>query len=143
MGQSITVVKDIRPGERRVLLQPREITKIRDGGFEVCVESGAGDNAGISDETFARAGATILDRDAAWSQPFVVKYKAPEPEEFDLFHENLTLGAYLHAEDEDELVSAMCRAGMTAYSFEYFESKDGLLPMATADDEIAGKLSIF
>lgn len=81
--------------------------------------------------------------ETAWNKPYVVKYKAPEPQEYKYFRKDLTLGAYFHAEDEDVLVHHMCEANMTAYSFEFFETPQGHLPMATADDEIAGKLAIL
>jgi alanine dehydrogenase len=109
----------------------------------VLVEKGAGENAGIPDDTYREAGAEIVDRETAWAQCFAVKYKVPQPEEFGFFHKDLHLATNFHAEDDPVLTQRMCESGMTGYGFEFFENEDGSLPATTHDDEIAGKTAIF
>jgi NAD(P) transhydrogenase subunit alpha len=57
----VAVPKETAPGERRVALVPETVSKLRDAGFELRVERGAGANAGFSDEEYAAAGAELTD----------------------------------------------------------------------------------
>jgi hypothetical protein len=58
-GMKISVPKERRIHETRVAASPDTVKKFIGLGFDVIVESGAGDGASISDEAFADAGATI------------------------------------------------------------------------------------
>ena len=55
----IAVVKETRPGERRVALVPESVKRLIAKGTEVVVESGAGLEAGFDDEGYVSAGASI------------------------------------------------------------------------------------
>jgi proton-translocating NAD(P)+ transhydrogenase subunit alpha len=59
----VAVVKETAPGERRVALVPDAVAKLRSAGHEILVETGAGDGAFFSDESFSGAGATIVAGD--------------------------------------------------------------------------------
>ena len=80
---SISLVKETRPGEYRVLLLPDVVRSLREAGLTVFVEYGAGDGARVPDGEYAAAGATLTDTEGAWSKSdFIVKYKAPTAEEY-------------------------------------------------------------
>ena len=55
----IAIAKERRPHERRVAATPDTIKRYLQWGFDVTVESGAGEGASISDAAFADAGATV------------------------------------------------------------------------------------
>ena len=57
----VAVPRETAPGERRVALVPETVSKLRDGGFEVQVERGAGAAAGFADDAYAEAGAELVD----------------------------------------------------------------------------------
>ncbi len=61
----IAVPKETAPGERRVALVPESAKKLIQAGYEVAVESGAGDAAGYPDAGYREAGATIESDPAA------------------------------------------------------------------------------
>ena len=50
----VAVPKETAPGERRVALVPETVSKLRDAGFEVRVERGAGAAAGFPDDDVRR-----------------------------------------------------------------------------------------
>ena len=60
----IGVPKERLPQEKRVAVSPDSIKKLIALGFEVVVESGAGDGSSFSDGVYKEAGASIA-RDAA------------------------------------------------------------------------------
>ncbi|MFM7146073.1 MAG: NAD(P)(+) transhydrogenase (Re/Si-specific) subunit alpha, partial [Actinomycetales bacterium] len=59
----LLVPAETMPGERRVAMVPSVIGKLRQLGFEVVVESGAGRAAYAEDAAYVEAGATIVPSD--------------------------------------------------------------------------------
>jgi NAD(P) transhydrogenase subunit alpha len=77
----VGVVKETAAGERRVALTPDAVSRLRNSGVEVMVESGAGASAWFPDEDYAQAGATIVDRDALYAlADAVLSVGQPPPE---------------------------------------------------------------
>jgi NAD(P) transhydrogenase subunit alpha len=75
----LAVPREIRPDERRVALVPESCKKLVKAGIQVAVESGAGVQAGVADDAYVEAGATI-ERDAAGllaAADFVLKVQPP------------------------------------------------------------------
>jgi len=69
----VAVVRETFPGERRVALVPAALAKLIAAGWEVLIESGAGQQAGLPDAQYEAKGATIVaDRQAAFDQADVV-----------------------------------------------------------------------
>jgi H+-translocating NAD(P) transhydrogenase subunit alpha len=56
----IVVVRETAPGERRVALVPESCRKLIQAGYEIAIESGAGEAAGFSDSSYTDAGAAIV-----------------------------------------------------------------------------------
>lgn len=56
----VAVLRETRPGERRVAMVPAEVTFLKDkAGLDVHVEAGAGVAAGFPDQAFREAGANV------------------------------------------------------------------------------------
>jgi NAD(P) transhydrogenase subunit alpha len=60
----IAVPKETAPGERRVALVPESCKKLKQAGYDLSIQSGAGDAAGYADTEYAQAGADV-QRDRA------------------------------------------------------------------------------
>src|SRR5689334_3658598 len=60
----IAVPKETAPGERRVALVPESCKKLIQSGYQISIESGAGDRAGFLDPAYGDAG-VAFDRDPA------------------------------------------------------------------------------
>jgi len=75
----IAVIKEALPGERRVALVPESCKKLIQAGYEVAIESLAGESAGFPDDAYREAGATINpDPEAAVrAADLVLKVTAP------------------------------------------------------------------
>jgi alanine dehydrogenase len=111
-------------------------------GIAVCVETGAGDGASISDSDFVAAGATIVPTAAdAWAQPMVVKVKEPKEEEFGFLRRDLTLFTYLHLAAYPKVAHALIAAGTTSFAYETVQIPDGSLPLLAPMSEVAGRLA--
>ena len=57
---NLGVLKESRDGETRVALIPNLVEKVKAKGYDVLVQSGAGEIAGVSDAEFQEAGATVV-----------------------------------------------------------------------------------
>src|ERR1700722_19291474 len=55
----IAVPRETAPGERRVALVPESCKKLIQGGYEISIESHAGDAAGFSDAAYEELGVAV------------------------------------------------------------------------------------
>jgi NAD(P) transhydrogenase subunit alpha len=80
---TVFVPKEAREGETRVAAVPETVQRLIRDGFSVSVERGAGTHSMISDESLAKAGATLVDdAPAAYAAAdVVVKLHPPTDEE--------------------------------------------------------------
>lgn len=140
----ISILKERRAGEERVILLPEGAAKFTDAGYQVLVESDAGLLAGYDDTAYRAIGAEIVDTNTAWNTSDVVfKYKAPGPEEYRYFREGMHMASFMHAEGNLDLVEAMRSSGMSGYALEFFRTADGDFPVPVSDNEISGKMAII
>lgn len=75
----IGVPKETAPGERRVALVPESCKKLIQAGYEIAIESQAGDAAGFADAAYRELGVTVESGPAAvlGSADLVLKVTAP------------------------------------------------------------------
>lgn len=122
----IGIPKERRTVETRVAASAESVKKLINLGFEVVVETGAGDTAGLPDAAFEQAGATIAkDAKAALSTADVVaKVAKPltagegELDEVALMKKGAILLAPLAALQPGNDVAAYAEAGITAFALE-------------------------
>lgn len=70
---TVGVPKEIFQNERRVALSPAGVQALIKQGFNVVVESGAGESSKFGDEQYTQAGATIRDLKDVLGSDVVVK----------------------------------------------------------------------
>ena len=138
---SIGVPSEIKRDERRVALTPDGVSELVAQGMEVRVQAGAGQGAGISDDSFAAAGARLVSQEEAWGAHLVVKVKEPQSEEFPFLRADLVLFTYLHLAAYPEVGRALLDAGTTGVAYETVQLEDGSLPLLAPMSEIAGRLA--
>jgi len=69
----VAVVRETFPGERRVALVPAVVPSLTKAGWQVVLESGAGETAGFTDEAYRNKGVEeFVDRNTAFEQADVV-----------------------------------------------------------------------
>jgi NAD(P) transhydrogenase subunit alpha len=107
--QRIGVTREIFPGEKRVATVPEVVEKLIKLGFAVSVETGAGDAANCSDETYAAAGAQIVDSAAkVWAESDIVfKVCVPTSAEVDMMREGGILIGFIWPAQNPELMQQL------------------------------------
>ncbi|MEM7588624.1 MAG: Re/Si-specific NAD(P)(+) transhydrogenase subunit alpha [Myxococcota bacterium] len=76
----VGIPQELTPGEKRVALHPQVVQPLIRLGFQVVVQAGAGRQAGLDDESFAKAGAQIeTDPQNVWKTCDVI-FKVSPPQ---------------------------------------------------------------
>lgn len=115
----IAIPKERRAGEARVAASPDTVKKYVQMGFEVVVETGAGEGASIADSVYQDAGATIAaDAAGAFGADVVLKIQRPTDEEIALFKEGAVLIAGLAALTNKDMVQKLADRKVTAFAME-------------------------
>jgi alanine dehydrogenase len=140
----VGVPKEIKSLEKRVGLVPFAVRALHGMGINVLVERQAGAGSGYSDVDYELAGARMVTSaaDVYGEADLIQKVKEPLQPEYSLLRPGQILFGFLHlaTPENQNLVEALLRAGVTAIGYETLE-KDGKLPLLAPMSEIAGSLA--
>ena len=121
----IAIMKERRAHERRVAGSPETVKKLKALGFDVVIESGAGDRAAMGDEDFAAAGAEIAaDAAALANADIILKVQRPMladedgADEMALIKKGAIVIGMLGGLQYKDHIAAYTKAGVTAFSLE-------------------------
>jgi H+-translocating NAD(P) transhydrogenase subunit alpha len=135
----VSVVKETAPGERRVALVPEAVVKLRTAGLEVLVESGAGDGAWHTDDSYAEAGAGVVSRSEALAADVVLMVSKPDAATIGALRPGQLVIGLLGPLTDPELTSALATAGVTAVSMDMIPRT---LPRAQPMDALSSQANI-
>ena len=138
----IGVLREVKIDEYRVALVPAGVKALRDAGHRVLVQAGAGLGAGLGDEQYQAAGASLVSREEAWAAEMVVKVKEPIPAEYGFLRPGLLLFTYLHLAAVPELAQRLLDRQVTGVAYETIQLADGSLPLLTPMSEVAGRMAV-
>src|SRR5919199_977402 len=115
----VGVLKEIAEGERRVGLVPETVGRLVKQGYEVIIETGAGQDYNL-DENYEEAGAEIVSssEEVYGDADIVVKVAPPTEDEVGYMHEGQVLVCFLDGTVYPELVKQLADAGVTVFSNE-------------------------
>src|SRR5229473_2539548 len=116
----IGVPKEIKPQEYRVGLVPASVRELVHLGHQVIVESGAGNNIGITDAMYDAVGAELTASAANIYQraDCIVKVKEPQREECAALREGQVIFSYLHLAADPPLADLLLKSGCVAIAYE-------------------------
>ncbi|MBR3371429.1 MAG: Re/Si-specific NAD(P)(+) transhydrogenase subunit alpha [Rhodobacteraceae bacterium] len=116
----VGALKEIKSGEARVALTPDSATQIQKLGHECFVQSGAGVAAGFNDETYEKAGVTVVKDAAALTDAvdIVIKVREPELDEITRLKQGQTLISFFWPAQNEELLAAAKDQGATAIAMD-------------------------
>jgi H+-translocating NAD(P) transhydrogenase subunit alpha len=135
----VAVVKETAPGERRVALVPEAVVKLRAAGFEVLVETAAGDGAWLSDDAFTDAGATIASRDELAVADVIVTVGRPDEQVVAGLRPGQAVLGMLAPLGDPDFARRLAGAGVTAISLDLIPRT---LPRAQTMDALTSQANI-
>jgi NAD(P) transhydrogenase subunit alpha len=97
-------------------LVPDVAARLRDSGFEIVVERGAGEAASFPDDAFAEAGATLAD--GPFDADGIVKVRKPTDDEVALLREGQLLIGLLEPLVDPERIERLSARGVVAFAME-------------------------
>ncbi len=106
-------------GETRVALSPDTAKKLAALGFDVVVESGAGEMSRIPDSQFEAAGARIGKAAHGADADVVLKVRRPTPKESKGYKSGALVIASMDPYGHEKDVEAMANAGISAFAMEF------------------------
>ena len=141
----IGVPKESYPGDRRVAIVPAVLPTLIKAGFEIHIETGAGNGAGYPDSLYIDKGAKIVaDRAAVFGVADIVVqvlcYGSNDKtgkQDVTLYRRDQILVGFLRPFGSKEVVEEIAKSGVNAFSVELMprttraQSMDALSSMAT------------
>jgi NAD(P) transhydrogenase subunit alpha len=134
----VSVPRESAPGEHRVALTPDAVTKLRQSGFDIRVERGAGVLAGFPDDQYASAGAELAGAaELLEGADGTVRVGKPNAGEIAAMRAGMVLIGFLQPLTDAETVSRLQERGVLAFAMESIpritraQSMDALSSQAT------------
>jgi len=140
----IGVPKEVKVQENRVGLTPGSVREVAAHGHEVIVEHHAGLGIGMDDETYRKAGATVVGsaKEVFERAEMIVKVKEPQPAERKMLRAGQILFTYLHLAPDPQQTKDLVESGAICIAYETVTSPSGGLPLLAPMSEVAGRMSI-
>lgn len=114
----VAVPLEVKAGERRVALVPDIINKLTRLGYEVVIESGAGDHSQGSDSAYTAAGATVVKGDVISSADIVLSVQPLNAAQMATLKSGAVTISFLSTVTAIDSIDAAIKAGVTAFSLE-------------------------
>ena len=139
----VGVPREIKNKENRVGMVVAGVRALSQAGHRVLVQKNAGLGAGISDEDYRKAGATILEhaKEIYDKSDMIMKVKEPLPEEYPLLREGQILYTYLHLAADERLTKALMERKIVGIAYETIQTPDGHLPLLAPMSAVAGRMA--
>ena len=126
LKRTVGIPKEIYPNERRVAATPDTAKKLQKLGFEVLVETGAGEAANFLDEAYTQAGCRIIEAtETLWEEAdIVLKVRPPQMHpasgrhETELISEGGTLISFIWPAQNQELLEKLATRQATVLAMD-------------------------
>ena len=105
----VGIPKEVGEEERRVAATPATVTKLKELGFDVRVEKGAGELSSFPDAAFEEVGASIVDAASAiWGESdLILKVEPPTVEEANSMREGAFLISFIWPDENEAMVQVL------------------------------------
>jgi len=139
----VGVPREIKNRENRVGMVIAGVRTLTQAGHKVLIQNNAGQGAGISDEDYRKAGATMVElaKDIYDRADMIVKVKEPLPEEYPLLREGQIIFTYLHLAADERLTKALMERKIVGIAYETIQMADSSLPVLAPMSAVAGRMA--
>jgi NAD(P) transhydrogenase subunit alpha len=122
----VGIPKEISPGERRVAATPATAKQLQKLGFDVLIESGAGESANFTDDAYMQAECQIVsDASTLWAEAdIVLKVRPPtihpqlDKHETELLRQGGTLIGFIYPAQNSELLDKLAARKATVLAMD-------------------------
>lgn len=116
----IGALKEIFSGENRVAMTPDSALQLQKLGHSCFIESGAGKNAGFSDDAYRAAGVEVVktSKELFKTAEVIVKVRGPEEAEAKNFRAGQTLISLFWPAQNEELLNQLVKQGVNVIAMD-------------------------
>ncbi|MEU8249076.1 Re/Si-specific NAD(P)(+) transhydrogenase subunit alpha [Nonomuraea sp. NPDC048916] len=114
----IGIPRESKQGETLVAATAKTVSQLTGLGYDVIVESGAGELADQPDSAFVEAGVKVGTTEEVWAADVVVKVNAPTDEEIGRLRRGATIISMMAPSRNSELLEKLQAAGVTALAMD-------------------------
>jgi NAD(P) transhydrogenase subunit alpha len=114
----IGIPRESKPGESLVAATAKTVSQLTNLGYDVIVESGAGELADQPDSAFADAGVRVGTTQEVWAADVVVKVNAPTDEEIGRLKKGATIISMMAPGRSPELLEKLQAQGVTGLAMD-------------------------
>lgn len=142
---SIGIPKEHAFQENRIALSPLSVGLLVERGHQVLIERGAGKGSNFLDTHYSEQGAQIVDDvSQVYASDVIVKISSPSLKDVELMkNKQILLSSQLPNLIDREVLNALMRKQITAFSYEYLQDEEGNLSIVQAMGEIVGSTSVL
>jgi NAD(P) transhydrogenase subunit alpha len=144
---NVVVPKEVHPGETRVALIPEHIARLVKMGAHITVETGIGQTLNISDEDYAKAGASLeADRSNLFqAADAVLRIRKPTIEEVGLLKEESIYVSLLDPFNEREIIEALKNKSVASISMEMIPriTRAQKMDVLSSQSNLAGYVAVI
>jgi len=115
----IGIIKETRPGEKRVAVTPQVAKDFIAQGFEVVAEHNAGLDSHFQDKDYEEAGVKVTDKETVFKEAdIIVKVNPPSEDDLPYFREGQVFIGMLFPYNNPDLVRRLAEKKVTAFAME-------------------------
>lgn len=116
----VGIPKELLPEEHRVAASPETVIRLKKQGFEVLVETGAGEEANYADELYQSAGANIAKtaKEVYDKSDIVLKVQPFTETEIEMLKEDTVTLSYLYPAQNQELLKKLADKKVNAIAMD-------------------------
>jgi NAD(P) transhydrogenase subunit alpha len=133
----VAALKETAPGEKRVALTPASVAALAKAGWEVLIETGAGEAAGLLDVQYRDKGARVVSRDEAFAADAIAAVRVVDAATFARLQSRQILVGQLDPLGTPKTIEGISKTGATIFALELIprttraQAMDVLSSMAT------------
>jgi H+-translocating NAD(P) transhydrogenase subunit alpha len=116
----IGIPKEVSENEARVAATPDTVKKLQKLGFDILIQSGAGEAANFPDETYEKAGCKIIpDALSLWQQAnIILKVRAPQEKEVENLPDGKTIISFIWPAQNEALLNQLADRNATVIAMD-------------------------
>lgn len=141
----IGIPKEITLQETRTPLTPDDVELLVNNGFEILIESKAGEKSNFLDKDYSEVGAQIIyDTDKIYQADLILKIEPPSIEEIEMMKPGITIISTLQLSIQPKnFLQLLMKKKITVLAWDYIKDSSNCFPIIRTMGEIAGKTSIL
>ena len=141
----IGVIKETKSGEKRVAMTPDVARKLIKKGFEVVMETSAGEAAHFHNDEYRDAGVELTDRSTALSADIVLAVRRPTLDEVNVLSSGTVYISHLENCEDDGTLAQLIGKGVHAFAMEQIPriSRAQSMDALSSQSNIAGYRAVI